>query len=65
MEVYDMRILVCGSGPLGSLFAARLHQGGHDVTLLAHGQRLDDLRQHGIVLHDVRTDEMSSWTLPN
>ena len=60
-----MRILVCGSGPLGSLFAARLQQGGHDVTLLAHGQRLDDLRQHGIVLHDVRTDEMSSWTLPN
>lgn len=54
-----MRILVCGSGPLGSLFAARLHQGGHDVTLLARGQRLDDLREHGIVLHDVQTDE---WT---
>ncbi len=54
-----MRILVCGSGPLGSLFAARLHQGGHDVTLLARGQRLADLQQHGIVLHDVQTDE---WT---
>jgi ketopantoate reductase len=26
---------------------------------LARGQRLDDLRQHGIVLHDVQTDE---WT---
>ncbi|MCX6031898.1 MAG: hypothetical protein NT169_21695 [Chloroflexi bacterium] len=54
-----MKILVCGSGPLGSLFAARLRQGGHDVTLLARGQRLADLRQHGIVLHDVQTDE---WT---
>ncbi len=54
-----MKILVCGSGPLGSLFATRLHQGGHDVTLLARGQRLDDLREHGIVLHDVQTDE---WT---
>ena len=54
-----MKILVCGSGPLGSLFAARLNQGGHDVTLLARGRRLDDLRQHGIVLHDVQTDE---WT---
>ena len=55
-----MKILVCGSGPLGSLFAARLQQGGHDVTLLARGQRLADLRQHGIVLHDVRTDEWST-----
>ncbi len=54
-----MKILVCGSGPLGSLFAARLNQAGHDVTLLARGRRLDDLRQHGIVLHDVQTDE---WT---
>ncbi len=54
-----MKILVCGSGPLGSLFAARLHQGGHEVTLLARGGRLADLRQHGIVLHDVQTD---AWT---
>jgi ketopantoate reductase len=54
-----MKILVCGSGPLGSLFAARLKQGGHDVTLLARGQRLADLRQHGIVLHDVQAD---AWT---
>ncbi len=54
-----MKLLVCGSGPLGSLFAARLKQGGHDVTLLARGQRLNDLRQHGIMLHDVQTDE---WT---
>lgn len=54
-----MKILVCGSGPLGSLFAARLREGGHDVALLARGGRLADLRQHGIVLHDVRTD---AWT---
>lgn len=51
-----MKILICGAGPLGSLFAARLQQAGHDVTLLARGQRSTDLRQHGIVLHDVRTD---------
>ena len=35
-----MRILVFGAGPLGSLLAARLHQGGQDVTLLARGERL-------------------------
>lgn len=47
-----MRILVYGSGPLGSLFAARLLDAGHDVSLLARGQRLADLRQHGLVLVD-------------
>lgn len=47
-----MRILVYGAGVLGSLYAARLHQAGQDVTLLARGQRLTDLREHGIVLAD-------------
>jgi 2-polyprenyl-6-methoxyphenol hydroxylase-like FAD-dependent oxidoreductase len=37
-----MKILVYGAGPLGSLFAGRLHQAGHAVSLLARGQRLDD-----------------------
>jgi ketopantoate reductase len=45
-----MRILVFGAGPLGSLLAARLSQGGQQVTLLARGQRLDDLRKNGIRL---------------
>lgn len=54
-----MRILVYGAGPLGSLFAARLQQGGHGVSILARGQRLVDLREHGIVLHDVRTGEQT------
>lgn len=51
------KILVYGAGPLGSLFAARLQQGGSDVSLLARGQRLADLREHGVVLEDVRTGE--------
>lgn len=54
------RILVYGAGPLGSVFAARLSQGGNDVSLLARGQRLQDLREHGIVLHDVATDVWST-----
>jgi len=54
-----MRILVYGAGPLGSLFAARLQQGGHDVSILARGQRLADLRQHGIVLRDAMTGQQT------
>jgi ketopantoate reductase len=51
------RILVYGAGPLGSLFAARLQEGGNDVAILARGQRLADLREHGIVLVDVQTKQ--------
>ncbi|MBN1220691.1 MAG: ketopantoate reductase family protein [Anaerolineae bacterium] len=49
------KILVYGAGPLGSLFAARLQEGGNDVSILARGQRLNDLRQHGVVLVDAQT----------
>jgi 2-dehydropantoate 2-reductase len=51
------KILVYGAGPLGSLFAARLQQGGNDVSILARGQRLDELREYGIVLVDAQTQE--------
>ena len=47
-----MRTLVYGAGPLGSLYAARLQQAGVQVALLARGQRLADLREHGVVLED-------------
>jgi 2-dehydropantoate 2-reductase len=53
------RILVYGAGPLGSLFAARLQQGDNDVSILARGQRLDELREYGIVLVDVLTQEQT------
>jgi 2-dehydropantoate 2-reductase len=51
----EMKILVYGAGPLGSLFAARLHEAGHDVSLLARGQRLADLHMYGIVLVDTQS----------
>jgi 2-dehydropantoate 2-reductase len=53
------KILVYGAGPLGSLFAARLQQGGNEVSILARGQRLAELREHGIVLVDVQTQEQT------
>ena len=53
------KILVYGAGPLGSLFAARLQQGGNEVSILARGQRLAELREHSIVLVDVLTEEQT------
>ncbi len=51
------RILVYGAGPLGSVFAARLQQGDNEVSILARGQRLAEVRHHGIVLVDAQTGE--------
>ncbi|MFD4557173.1 ketopantoate reductase family protein [Streptomyces sp. NPDC058469] len=45
-----MKLLVYGAGVLGSLFAARMHEAGHDVSLLARGGRLTALRRHGVQL---------------
>ncbi|MDQ2831909.1 MAG: hypothetical protein M3Y74_23020, partial [Chloroflexota bacterium] len=49
-EDTEMTILVYGAGVLGSVYAARLHDAGHTVSILARDQRLADLRAHGIVL---------------
>ena len=48
-----LRVLVYGAGVQGSLYAARLHGRGHEVTLLARGTRLSELRAHGVELDDL------------
>ena len=50
-----MKILFYGAGVMGSLYAARLKESGRDISVLARGQRLADIREHGIVLEDVST----------
>jgi 2-dehydropantoate 2-reductase len=45
-----MKLLVYGAGVCGSLFSARMHEAGHDVSLLARGERLAALRRHGVQL---------------
>ena len=50
-----MRILVLGAGVIGSVYAGKLLHAGHDVVLLARGQRLADLRSHGLLLEDAET----------
>ena len=48
-----MKILVCGAGVIGTLYAARLQAAGHQVTVLARSSRLGDIKRHGLVLEDV------------
>jgi 2-dehydropantoate 2-reductase len=59
-----MRILILGAGVVGSFNAARLTEAGQDVTLLARGHRLDDLRDHGVVLEDFRSGRRTTTVVP-
>lgn len=45
-----MKTLFYGAGPLGSLYAHRLHLAGNDVTILARDERFNYIKKHGIVL---------------
>jgi 2-dehydropantoate 2-reductase len=50
-----MRILVMGAGVIGSVYAARLLEAGHPVTVCARGRRLAQLRDGGLILQDAET----------
>ena len=51
----SMRVLILGAGVIGSVYAGKLLQSGHQVMMLARGQRLADLRAHGLVLEDAES----------
>lgn len=45
-----MRILIYGSGAIGSNIGGLLTESGEDVTLLARGPQLAALRKHGLII---------------
>ena len=47
-----MRILIYGAGVIGSIYAVYLSRIGCEVSVLARGQRLKDLRQKGLLYWD-------------
>ena len=59
-----MKILVVGAGVIGSFNAARLKESGQDVRLLARGRRLEELREHGVVLEDSQTGRRTATQVP-
>lgn len=59
-----MKVLVYGAGVTGSLLAARLHEAGHDVSLLARGERLTVLREHGILLAESGSSAIRQVPVP-
>jgi 2-dehydropantoate 2-reductase len=48
-----MRVVMVGSGAVGSYFGAKLLQAGNDVVFVARGRQLDALRTNGLRLREV------------
>jgi ketopantoate reductase len=40
-----VRFIIYGAGAIGATLGARLHQGGHEVVLIARGAHGDALRE--------------------
>lgn len=58
------RLLVIGAGVNGSVCAAGLFNAGIDVTILARGNRCEELREHGVVIEDPFTNKRRVTKVP-
>lgn len=52
MNTRTSRLLIYGAGVIGSVYALRFAQSGLDVTILARGQRLEELKRDGLKYSD-------------
>ena len=59
-----MRTLVVGAGVIGSVYAGKLLEAGHEVVLLARGRRLSDLQAYGLVLEDAESGRRTELRCP-
>ncbi|WIY03435.1 2-dehydropantoate 2-reductase N-terminal domain-containing protein [Amycolatopsis mongoliensis] len=59
-----MKLLVYGAGVTGSVVAAHMHEAGHEVSLLARGERLAALRRHGVRLAEEDSPAVTQVPVP-
>lgn len=59
-----MKIVVLGAGVQGTVFAVRLANAGHAVTLIARPQQAAELRRRGAAIQDLKTMRISTQALP-
>lgn len=50
-----MRVLIIGTGVIGTVYGAHLGAAGHAVSVLSHPPRTDDVATRGLAAHDVLT----------
>ena len=51
-----MKILVMGTGAVGSFYGGKLADAGHEVTFIARGETLRALKQNGLVVQSIHGD---------
>jgi 2-dehydropantoate 2-reductase len=51
-----MKIVVVGAGGVGGYFGGRLAAAGHEVAMLARGEHLAALREHGLQVRSIKGD---------
>jgi 2-dehydropantoate 2-reductase len=59
-----LRIVILGAGVQGTVFAVRLANAGHLVTLISRSERAIELRQGGATIQDLKTMRISRKVLP-
>ncbi len=59
-----MRILIVGAGVIGSVYGAKLLERGHEVVVLARGERLIELEEHGLNLEDAERGHRTVLPVP-
>ncbi len=48
-----MKVLIVGAGVIGTVYGAQLSAAGHDISVLAHGDRTDAIAARGLHARDV------------
>ena len=54
-----MKVMIMGSGAVGSYFGAVLHKSGHDVVFVARGPHLDAIKSGGLRIESVAAGDFT------
>lgn len=54
-----MKILVFGAGVIGSYYATKLYQSKIDVSLLARGEKFENIKEKGVIVEDFFTHQQT------
>jgi 2-dehydropantoate 2-reductase len=57
----NSRILIYGAGAIGSIFAGKLAKSGNDITLLARGNRFEEISKNGVILKNALNHKVENY----
>lgn len=63
-QMKNTKILIYGSGAIGSIFGCKLALSGVDITMLARGKRLEELKKNGIILKNAINGRIENIKVP-